>query len=310
MLFRDMISKQWWLKAQVRTYEDALALVKTAKNPSKGKPFRSWGRLYMRDANIHMYFGNEQGVEIGYFSPDNKFTFTSTPHTIRAMCAHTLAASLYAAIPFMWQRVGTGRYRVDHVCAIPTKAVDDRTYISWEHMRSAAPEYFEGIQFDLNTGKCTNYRPDILSSVNTDARKQWLSALRKFKYGMRARARVRAFDDMLEQSKRDGNRSIPDWSNTTWLNLLYTSIKNNEYPIELLRGIAAHATWRGHWYKPNAITSADVPPVVDEICNTHSIDLRKLFGVFDEVSEVQADNAVSRHEMERGRADQGQAMAM
>jgi hypothetical protein len=310
MIFTYAGVTTWWMKAQVRTYDDALALVKTAKNPTKGKPFRSWGRLYMRDANIHLYCGNEQGVEIGYFSPDNKFTFTSTPHTIRSMCAHTLAASLYSAIPFMWQRVGVGRYRVEHVCHIPVKDRGKSPHVRWEHMRSDAPEYFEGIQFDLNTGKCTNRRSDILSSINTDSRKQWLSALRKFKYGIRARARVRVFDDMLEQSKKDGSRRVPDWSNTIWLNLLYTSIKNNEYPIELLRGVAAHATWRGHWYKPNAITSADVPPVVDEICNTYSIDLRKLFGVFDEVSEVQAGNEVSRHEMERDRADQNQTMAV
>jgi hypothetical protein len=311
-LFNQHSPRLWWHKAQLFSYAEALALFKKAKKPSEGKPFRSWARLYMRGENIHLYYGNNTGVEIGYFSPDDKFTFTSTPHLIRNTCAHTLAASLYAAIPFMWQRVGLGRYRVEHTAKIPVKKKDDvdRPWVEWSHMRTNAPEYFEGIQFDLATGECTNRKPDVLANVNTDARKQWLSSLRKFKYGIKARARISTFDNMIEQAKRDGNRSIPDWSADTWLDMLYTSIKNNEYPIELLRGISAYAVWHGHWYKPANITSADIPVAVQEICNTYSINLRKRFGVFDEVSEVQKDNEVSRHKMEGDRADQGQAMAM
>jgi hypothetical protein len=303
MLFRDMVTKNWWQKAQVRTYDEALAFFKTAKNPSKGKPFRSWGRLFMKGENIHVHVGDTHGLDIGHFSPDNKFTFTVSPHDVRSICAQTMASSLYRGVPFMWQRVGVARYRVDHVCAIPTTTCVDgnleRVYMEWSYMRTHAAEYFAGIQFDLNTGKCLNRKPDLATTANAKERKVWLSSLRKFKYGIKARCRVGVFEPIAKELGKDHAKQIPDWSHSTWQDLLYTSIKQTEFPIELIRGITAHAIHNRSWYKRNdPFANEDIIEAVNDICTTYSIDLRKRFGVFDEVSQVQKDNEVSRHEVE------------
>jgi hypothetical protein len=51
----------------------------------------------------------------------------------------------------------------------------------------------------------------------------------------------------------------------------------------------------GYWR--NMVTIDDVLRAVDSVFTTHSVDLRKRFGVFDEVSDMQTEDEVSRHEM-------------
>lgn len=151
-------------------------------------------------------------------------------------------------------------------------------------MRTSAPEYFAGIQFNMLTGECINRQADLTSNVNTDTRKVWLKSLRKFKYGIKARLRIGAFDAIIESVKQlpKPQQQVPEWSDPRWINLLYESIRDNNHPMELLQGFSAHAVYDRWYYHRGNIKPADVLHVVDSICTTHSIDLRKRFGVFDE----------------------------
>jgi len=287
------VSTNWWDKAVLRTYDDFLAHFNTARNKDKGKPLKSWGRLYKNGDTIEFYFGDRNGLKYAELTRDNIFTFVASPHTIRKVAAVTFSSSLYRAIPIMWQRTGMARYRVSHTAAIPIDS--NRQYMAWSYMRTDAPEYFEGIQFNMLTGECINRRPDFNATINTDKRKVWLSALRKFKYGMKARIRIGAFDPLIQSQKNlpRNNQSCPDWSDPTWQELLYNSIKNNDFPMELLNGITAHAVHDRWYYHRGNVKAADILTAMDEVCNTHSVDLRKRFGVFDEVSKVQEENEMS-----------------
>lgn len=286
------VSKNWWDKCVLRTYNDFHSHFMTARNKDKGKPLKSWARIYKNGDTLEFYFGDRTGLKFGELTPDNIFTFTESPHVIRRVAAVTFSSSLYKAVPFMWQRVGTARYRVNHTSTIPEDK--DRGYMVWSFMRQDAPEYFQGMQFNMLTGECTNSRPDFNAVVNPDKRRVWLSALRKFKFGIKARTRIGAFDPLIQSQKnlpRSG-KSVPDWSDPMWLGLLYTSIKDNDFPMELLNGIAAHAVHDRWYYHRGNIKAADILSAIDEVCNTHSIDLRKRFGVFDEVSNMQKENAM------------------
>lgn len=278
------VSTNWWDKAVLRTYDDFNAHFNTARNKDKGKPLKSWGRLYKNRDTIEFYFGDRNGLKYAELTPDNIFTFVASPHVIRNIAATSFASSLYRAIPIMWQRVGTGRYRVSHTSAIPIES--ERRYMAWTYMRSDAPEYFEGIQFNMLTGKCINRQPDFNATVNTSKRKVWLSALRKFKYGIKSRVRIGAFDPLIqaEKSKPRANQLCPDWTSPQWQDLLFNSIKDNTFPMELLNGFAAHTVNdRWHYHRGN-IKATEIITAVDGVCNTLSIDLRKKFGVFDEES--------------------------
>jgi hypothetical protein len=162
-------------------------------------------------------------------------------------------------------------------------------------MRQDAPEYFQGMQFDMLTGECLNRRPDFNTTVDHGQRKVWLNSLRKFKYGVRARTRIGAFDPLIQTQKNlpRSNNSVPDWAAPEWQDLLYTSIRDNQFPMELLNGFAAHAVHDRWYYHRGNIKAADILAAVDDVCKTHSIDLRKRFGVFDEVSKLHKEDEVS-----------------
>lgn len=75
-----------------------------------------------------------------------------------------------------------------------------------------------------------------------------------------------------------------------WQDLLYTSIKDSECSTELLKGFIKSVS-RGYWR--NSVTVNDITKEVDNLCKTYSIDLRKRFGVFNEVSDMQEAHEVS-----------------
>ena len=280
------VSTNWWDDCDLRTYANFHTFFMTAKNKDKGKPLKSWARIYKNGDTLEFYFGDHRGLKFGELTPDNVFTFTESPHTVRKMAAVTFSSSLYKAIPFMWQRIGIARYRVAHTSTIPSKTEYNHYHqqnlnsMEWGYMRTTAPEYFAGMKFNMLTGECLNRQPELSDNINTEKRKVWLAALRKFKYGVKARARVGALDALIEIAKQQPRNSIPDWSDPEWTNLLYTSIKDNSHPTELLQGFVTQAMNTGWYQHRGNIKPASVLAVVDDVCNTHSVDLRKRFGVF------------------------------
>jgi hypothetical protein len=280
-------TNNWWDESTLRTYADFKAYFLTARNKDKGKPLNSWGRIHMDGDTIELYYGDKRGLKFAEITPDNVFTFLPSAHTARQITAVTFSQCLYRAVPFMWQRVGTGRYRVSHTSALPCHTEYNYyhqkqiTGVDWGFMRTTAPEYFAGIKFDLLTGKCLNRQPDYNEQVNEDKRKVWLSSLKKFKYGLKARARIGVLDTYIEAERKVGRSGVvPDWADPQWQDLLYTSIKDNTHPPELLQGLVSQAM-NTNWYQHRGnIKAASVLSTADDVCKTYSIDLRKKFGVF------------------------------
>jgi len=164
-------TKDWWNTCQLRTYDDFLKYYMTARTKDKGKPLRSWARIFLVGDTLEFRFGS---FKFGELTPDNIFTFVATPHAVRNNAAVTFASSLYKAIPIMWQRVGTARYRICHTSKVATSSSYNEYYntqqtsMEWAYMRTSAPEYFAGIQFNMLTGECVNRQADLTSNINKD----------------------------------------------------------------------------------------------------------------------------------------------
>lgn len=278
------------------TYQDVVKFFARARNPEKGKPLMSWARVYKEGENYVVKLG---GTSIGVFTPDNKFTFVMTSQTARGVSV-TLSQALYRALPFAWQRVATGRYEV--ASTIGYKEWQERSngyFWNFLYKSDAAKWYevFDGLTFDLTTGEPTNARPRLTEmAVNSDNRLEWLRQLRKFKTAIKVRARMGVLESLMQQVERERqtiNRhqwDMPDWSSTAWQDMLYTSIKDNQCSTELLKGLIKSVS-RGYWR--TTVSVNDVVKEADNLCKMYSIDLRKRFGVFDEVPELQYEDAVS-----------------
>jgi hypothetical protein len=296
-----MVQGKWWDSSKLRSYQQVAEYYKTCRNPAKGKPLRSWARIFKtEDGNFSIHaMGYNESTEIGVLTPDDVFTFTLAPHVARNTCAVTLAQSLYKAIPIMWQRVGIAKYRVQHTGKTPVRNDRGQQWIDWGYMRKGAPEYFQGMQFNLKTGECVNAKPDVITKINDAKRKEWLISLRMFKLTVKTMAKVGAFDKVVKDahSSKTYRTHIPEWSDPSWLNLLYEGIRDNSCPPQLTLGLASQGIHTNYWRSKDMSVYEIVLSGLEYTCTTYSMDLRKKFGVFNEMSELPIEDEVSGDEV-------------
>jgi len=281
------------------SYQEVAEWFTKARNPENGRPVQSWARMFRVDENYELRFGD---VIVGVFTPDNKFTFRLTSQQARN-CSVTLSQALQRAIPFLWVRKGMGRYVVKPTPQYGVVKEKDPSSYPWHYFNNVEGyEVFDGLCFDLNTYEPVNARLHFTKrGVNQDNKLEWLRALRNFKTAVKIRARMGVLESLIQQvdNERKGqsryNWEQPDWNTDKWQDVLYTSIKNSECSTELLKGFIKSVR-RGYYHQTTNVN--EVISEVDKICTTYSIDLRRRFGVFDEVSDMQSEDEVSRHTME------------
>lgn len=121
--------------------------------------------------------------------------------------------------------------------------------------------------------------------MNKEKQNEWRRALRRFKTGIRLRAKLAIIQTLCEQvaEERKGQRPwiAPLWSHDKWLTLLYTSIRDDQYPTELLKGFVqtAEVTFFSPTDQP---TVEAVLEAVNDVCRRHSKELRRRFSDEDE----------------------------
>ena len=288
------------------SYQEVHEWFKKARNPENGRPVQSWARMYQVGENYELRLGDNV---VGVFTPDNKFTFKLTSSQARS-CSVTLSQALARAIPFVWERKGMGRYVVKPTPAYEEYKKSNPDDYAWSYFsKQHGCEVFDGLCFDLNTYEPVNARvPLTKQAVNKDNKLEWLRALRKFKLAVKIRARMGVLESLIQQvdNERKGQSRYdwvqPDWNSDKWQDVLYTSIKSSECSTDLLKGFITSVR-RGYYSSKTTVN--EVIDEVDKVCTTYSLDLRRRFGVYDEVSDMQSTDEVSRHPM--GRSNEGNA---
>lgn len=252
----------------IKNYKQAQAFFSKAKSPGKGRPYRGWGRVYKVGAD---FVFQVYGLELCRITPDDVLIMSITPEEGKAR-SNTLSIVTHRFVPIAWQRSRLNCYRIT---GLKSMAANASYWESWK----AAPELFKGLMFDLKTGQPLNAKPDMVDRVDKEARKVWIAALRRFKYGIKARAKLGVFASLAEKVIANRNHeSVPRWDTKEWSDLLYESIRNTEFPTTLLQGIvlSSNIRWTG-----KIPTPADAMRWTDSLINNKSIELRTRFGVFE-----------------------------
>jgi len=252
----------YYSNSDIRTYADAEKLFKTARTPSKGKPIRTFARI-LKDGND--YIIAVKGTNICRITPDNTLEFIAEVNTVRCN-TFTLVGNLHSVIPIAISRVGTGRYRVEHSSTLIALSEG-----RWPHMKNGAPEYFRGIKFDLTTGQCLNRREDMLKSVDTDKRKEWLRLLTRWNRGIKVRMKMGVFTGLIERRRIEGGSSY------SLTEPLYDAIINGTHDTQLLYNIVLQAS--PTYWNQSTVTSDDVQRYIKNLQSAHSIYFRQQFGV-------------------------------
>ena len=299
----------------LKDYADCERMFSTCRNPEKGKPIRTWCRLYKeQDVYVLKYmmwvFGQQDKeqntVPIAEFHPDGRIVLPSDSNEWRNMHA-SLSTALHNAIPILTERMGRGRYRIAHTGlmdrvtpAVGEKDIRGNYYQSWwDAFKEHGTEYFAGMTFN-DDGVCINPQYATSGEIDTEKRRVWLRMLRRFKRGLKARAKVgalqqhakRIYDKHAEMERKGQHRwqwQMPNWKSKKYYAMLKEAMQTNEYTPEFLEAFVESAT--PNTYGNTLATDAHILQHVDTLMNDLSYQLRKDFGVF--VSEpLTADGKV------------------
>ena len=299
----------------LKDYADCERMFSTCRYPEKGKPIRTWCRLYKeQDVYVLKYmmwvFGQQDKEQntlpIAEFHPDGRIVLPSDSNEWRNMHA-SLSTALHNAIPILTERMGRGRYRIAHTGlldrvtpAIGEKDIRGNYYQSWwDAFKEHGTEYFAGMTFN-DDGVCINPQYATDGEIDTEKRRVWLRMLRRFKRGLKARAKVgalqqhakRIYDKHAEMERKGQHRwqwQMPNWKSKKYYAMLKEAMQTNEYTPEFLEAFVESAT--PNTYGNTLATDAHILQHVDTLMNDLSYQLRKDFGVF--VSEpLTADGKV------------------
>jgi len=266
------------------SYQDCVALFNTCRSEKKGKPLPAGYRMHKHNDLYTVSCGN-----IKIFEVDQTDTVTFTMSTEQLLSMNTsLVCVLFKIIPLMILRKRKGVYTLAESCSSLsyTYMGGDFTHVP-KYDASKAFEYFQGIQFNLPTRTCLNPRPDLLDTVIPKIRKQWLRDVKRFKKGLKARAKVGALQGYIEEvaEERKANNyghwryrdSLPKWDSPEITQQVLECLRTEKYPPSLLK-LLVQTTELG--WNQTKVTDSMVLANVDTVFNSHSIHYRSSYGVF------------------------------
>jgi hypothetical protein len=257
----------------ISSYEAAALHMAKARSKHLGRPMKSQGWRLFQDGDE--YVVEARRVQIGRFLPDNTFLFTTDGDRVYRVAA-AISGTINRNLPFHWRRVGMKKYRVNHRNNV-VYAGNSGYVAEFEH-DAPAPQVYDGLAFNLFTGKCLNYRPDTKPEIDPDRRKEWLAASGVWKRKLKVMARLGVFDKLIadERAKPTPWQNQPRWHTDEWVDILYKAIKDNDHNTGLLRAFVAGAVTP--WGQPKS--SMDMYEAVDRTVKAKSVELRQRFGVF------------------------------
>ncbi len=282
------------------SYQTAENFFSRCRFPEKGRPLKNWGRLF-RDGDDYVLriTGWRTVQDLCRISPDNKLTFVM-PLADFCVASQSLTQAMDRYIPIHTIRQAKGVYRVGSDQEFKTRKVSDPQDLRWYHdgyrwLKNEAPQYFKGIQFDLTTGECLNAQPDEEETIIPEERRAWLRDLKRFKKGLKARAKVGALRGFIDaeakamqehkQSFRHYRREItPHWQSAELTQLVMESMRDEKYPAEILQALVRAAVVEAGRYSygtANAtVDDTTVLRAVDRVFDANSRHFRRAYGVF------------------------------
>jgi len=260
----------------LQSYADFATLYSKCRNKEKGKPLPGGWRLHQQGDKYVVTVQRWRDTDLPIFviGPDNVLTFRLT-HEDMCSYSQTLVTVLWKIVPLIMQRVRKETYKIGKVANARS------TY--WYDIADGSPEYFEGIAFNLLTQECLNPKPDLLDSFIPEVRKQWLRDVKRFKKGLKARAKVGAFQGYIhEVNDKDAvgwreRQTYPKWTDDRTTQHVLESMRTEQYPPDLLKLMVL--TVNTGWSNPE-VTDRMVLENVDRVFDMHSLHYRKAYGVF------------------------------
>jgi hypothetical protein len=243
----------------------------TARSVEKGKPLVSSMRLFTNPDKSHTI--KVWGTPFLTIHPDNRFEVV-IPDSQMQHIAPALSICCNRVLPFLWARVGKGRYRM-----------------SADYCPDIKPEVFQGLTFDMDGKQWLNAKADRAERVLPEQRVVWLRARRKFLQAVKTRHKLGVFEAIrLELVKDADSPSMLAAQSVTYPNSvthsvlrqqIYKAMTTEDFSTDMAKLLvsARLATmWFSTWRSNAAL--GDMSKFTKELVDSHSVWLREQFGVF------------------------------
>lgn len=262
-------------KSFFKSYDDIAKWYTKVRNPAKGRPLHTSWRVF--DNNKSFVF-RLHDVDVCSVHPDNTVTFYLSSDVLSNI-GNSVSYTLPRVLPFLIMRVSTGRYCI----AQPATIVNASGSYFWQSFKQQAPDAFHGIRFNMADGKCLNPVPKaIRQNEDAAARKEWQKILRRYKNGLYVRIKLGVFDTIYAELHSNNvglSGAMTLGSHPSFIPTLAKAMRDEEYPPEILRAFCRLRFW---WGGRTPDVKAAVRSTIDNVFTTHSVALRREFGVFKE----------------------------
>lgn len=272
----------------ISSYSDAQEFFSNVRSKAKGKPVKSWARLFITGDESYELC-TTHGTPICKISKDNTLTFLLADQQINSV-SHILSYTLPQVIPMVYIRASKGIYRVMHTKQVTKMVNNTEPYYFLrcaKAVRKHGHEVFYGMTFDLNTGKCLNAKANLKDRVNKDKNLEWRRKLIAFKRAIKVRSKLGVIDTVLR------NMNLKDWPSITvpavtpdeYFNGIKNAIDTGEVTNDLFETSAIH--FRNFYWLSFRTAIADSASTILErnillYITNNSVRLRKSFNVFNE----------------------------
>jgi len=220
-------------------------------------------------------------VPVYKLTPNNVLTFILSLDKL-LYHSNSIVMVLHKTVPLTVQRFDKGKYRVG--VGVKTKAIWSGNYY-FSLKKEDSQQYFKGIKFRLPDRLCLNPQPDETIEEVPEERRKWRRDLRRYKRGLKSRAKVGALTGHIDRYEKERNENAKlDWQVRRQLRMLWTNewikrlvrcMKKEEYPSEILYAFVRSAD---RWHR--STNPQHIIKAVDEVFTAHSEALRREYGVF------------------------------
>lgn len=281
-----------------KSYKDVESFFRSVRTPAKGKPLPGNWRLFKEGRTFIVYLPtwgqrtngkHERRYDLPFLkiTPNNVVTCV-LPLEKLLHNSNSIVMVLHKIIPVRCERARTNVYHMGQGITTQTQ---------WGHYyrgltKEGRTEYFKGIKFNLTTSECLNARPDELKTIKPEQRKTWLSQLKRYKRGLKARIKVGAMDQYIREDNilrtngmLWGEKTVrmDTFTKHSWRKKLVSCMRREAYPPEVLQAFIVSATIGGD---ETILTQKHVLENVDNVFTSQSVPLRREYGVFGKTLNV------------------------
>jgi len=271
----------------ISSYKGAENMYVGCRSAKAGKPLPGQWRLFKNKNTFTIclplgWRRERTYLPVATVTPNNTLTMLLSKDELLRH-SNTIVILLGKITSIMCQRFGTGKYRIGK----PDRFGGPQYW--WHKLKKEdSQQYYKGIKFDLMTGLCLNPEPDEAVEPVPEQRKVWLRELKRFKRGLKSRAKVGALTMHIQEANilraennklswNERKRLAVDWEQDKWRKKLIHCMKDEKYPPEILMAFvqSVEEGWRHR-----SITQELVLETVDKIFTKYSETLRREYGVF------------------------------